>query len=108
MIGWLLKGDAIVRNVQKIEAAVRNARVFLELRESAGSFDAFVWEFVGGATKHNAWKTLRQIPARTKESDRLSRALQERRFKFVGSTICYAYMQAAGLVHDHVVSYFRR
>src|SRR5439155_16816726 len=77
-IGRLLKDPGIVRNRQKIEAAVRNARAFLELRESAGSFDAFVWAFVGGATKHNAWKTLRQIPARTKESDRLSRALQER------------------------------
>jgi len=104
----LLKDPGIVRNRQKIEAAVRNARAFLELRESTGSFDAFVWEFVGGATKRNAWKTLRQIPARTKESDRLSRALQERGFKFVGSTICYAYMQAAGLVNDHLVSCFRR
>ena len=107
-VGRLLKDPGIVRNRQKIEAAVRNARAFLELRESAGSFDAFVWAFVGGATKHNAWKTLRQIPARTKESDRLSRALQERGFKFVGSTICYAYMQAAGLVNDHLVSCFRR
>jgi len=89
-IGRLLKDPAIVRNRQKIEAAVRNARAFLELRESA------------------AWKTLRQIPARTKESDRLSRVLQERGFKFVGSTICYAYMQAAGLVNDHLVSCFRR
>jgi DNA-3-methyladenine glycosylase I len=103
-----LLGDAgIVRNRQKIEAAVRNARAFLELQESVGSFDAFVWEFVGGATKHNAWKTLRQIPARTRHSDRLSRALVERGFKFVGSTICYAYMQAAGLVNDHLVRCFR-
>src|SRR3989454_6829286 len=76
-IGRLLKDPAIVRNRQKIEAAVRNARAFLELRESAGSFDAFVWEFVGGAAKHNAWKTLRQIPARTKEADRRSRGLQQ-------------------------------
>jgi DNA-3-methyladenine glycosylase I len=106
-IARLLGDPGIVRNRQKIEAAVRNARAFLELQESVGSFDAFVWEFVGGATKHNAWKTLRQIPSRTKQSDRLSRALVERGFKFVGSTICYAYMQAAGLVNDHLVRCFR-
>src|SRR5437870_2025939 len=83
--------------------------VILNKREGfRRAFDGFVWEFVGGATKRNAWKTLRQIPARTKESDRLSRALQGRGFKFVGSTICYAYMQAAGLVNDHLVSCFRR
>jgi DNA-3-methyladenine glycosylase I len=106
-IARLLKDAGIVRNRQKIEAAVRNARAFLDLQESVGSFDAFVWEFVGGATKHNARKTLRQIPARTKQSDRLSRALVERGFTFVGSTICYAYMQAAGLVNDHLVRCFR-
>src|SRR2546428_9316218 len=94
-IGRLLKDPGIVRNRQKIEAAVRNARAFLELQESAGSFDAFVWEFVGGATKHNARETLRQNPARTKESYRLSRAVQERGLKFVCSSICYAHLQAA-------------
>jgi DNA-3-methyladenine glycosylase I len=99
---------SIIRNRQKIAGTVQNARAFLQLQQERGSFDAFVWEVVGGATRHNAWKTMRQIPAHTKESDRLSKALKERGFTFVGSTICYAYMQAAGLVNDHVVSCFRR
>jgi DNA-3-methyladenine glycosylase I len=99
---------SIIRNRQKIAGTVQNARAFLQLQEERGSFDAFVWEVVGGATRHNGWKTMRQIPAHTKESDRLSKALKERGFTFVGSTICYAYMQAAGLVNDHLVSCFRR
>jgi DNA-3-methyladenine glycosylase I len=98
----------IIRNRQKIAGTVQNARAFLQLQEERGSFDVFAWEVVGGATRHNAWKTLRQVPAHTKESDRLSKALKERGFTFVGSTICYAYMQAAGLVNDHLVSCFRR
>ena len=103
----LLKDAGIIRNRLKIAAAVTNARAFLELQEERGSFDRFVWEFVDGATKRNARKTLRQIPPRTRESDRMSDALKERGFKFVGSTICYAYMQAAGLVNDHLVGCFR-
>ena len=87
---------------------MQNARAFLELQEERGSFDAFVWEVVGGTTRQNAWKSMRQVPATTKESDRLSKALKERGFTFVGSTICYAYMQAAGLVNDHLISCFRR
>ena len=100
-----LLGDAgIVRNRMKVEATVRNARAFLKLREEAGSFTAFVWEFVGGRPTQNAWRTLAAIPARTEASDAMSKALKERGFSFVGSTICYAFMQAAGLVNDHLVS----
>jgi len=106
-IARLLKDPGIVRNRLKVAGTVKNARAFLAVQEQHGSFDAFVWEFVDGATRHNAWKTTRQIPARTKESDRLSEALKQRGFTFVGSTICYAYMQAAGLVNDHLVTCFR-
>ena len=104
----LVADASIIRNRQKIAGTVQNARAFLALQEERGSFDDFVWEVVGGATRHNTWKTLRQIPAHTKESDQLSKALKERGFTFVGSTICYAYMQAAGLVNDHLMSCFRR
>jgi DNA-3-methyladenine glycosylase I len=100
-----LLGDAgIVRNRQKIEATIANARAFLDVQEREGSFDEYIWRFVGGATRHNAWKTMRQIPASTKESDAMSKALKQLGFKFVGSTICYSYMQAAGLVNDHIVT----
>ena len=92
---------------QKIDAAVRNAKAFLAIQKEFGSFDAFVWRFVGGKPKHNAWKFMKRIPANTKESDALSRELKRRGFGFVGSTICYAYMQAAGLVNDHLVDCFR-
>ena len=104
----LVADASIIRNRLKIAGTVQNARAFLKLQEEHGSFDAFVWDVVGGETRLNAWKTLRQIPAQTKESDRLSKALKERGFTFVGSTICYAYMQAAGLVNDHLVSCHRR
>lgn len=103
----LLKDEGIIRNRQKIEATITNARAFLDLQEADGSFDAFIWQFVDGAPRQNRWRTLKQIPAKTKQSDAMSAALKERGFKFVGSTICYAYMQAAGLVNDHVVSCFR-
>ena len=103
----LVKDAGIIRNRLKIAGTVANARAFLAVREEHGSFDAFVWSFVGGVTRRNRWKTMRQVPASTKESDRLSKALKERGFTFVGSTICYAYMQAAGLVHDHLFSCFR-
>jgi DNA-3-methyladenine glycosylase I len=103
----LLKDDGIVRNRLKLAGTVKNARAFLTLQEERGGFDAFVWEFVDGTTRRNAWKAPRQVPAKTKQSDRLSKALQERGFTFVGSTICYAYMQAAGLVNDHLVACFR-
>ncbi len=103
----LLRDPEIVRNRQKIDAVIRNARAFLAVQEAAGSFDAFIWQFVGGEPRRNARRTLRQIPARTKQSDAMSAALVERGFSFVGSTICYAYMQAAGMVNDHLVTCFR-
>src|SRR5437764_5137998 len=103
----LLQDPGIVRNRQKVEAAVANARAFVEFRETHGSFDAFLWSFVSGVPKQRARKTLRQIPARTRESDRMSAALGERGFRFVGPTICYAFMQAVGMVNDHLVTCFR-
>ncbi|HVI24165.1 MAG TPA: DNA-3-methyladenine glycosylase I, partial [Myxococcales bacterium] len=103
----ILKDPGIVRNRQKVEAAVANAKAYLKFRDDEGSFDAFLWSFVGGATKQNARRSLRQLPARTKESDRMSEALVERGFRFVGPTICYAFMQAVGMVNDHLVSCFR-
>lgn len=103
-----LVGDAgIIRNRQKIEASIGNARAFLAVQEEHGSFDAYVWRFVDGRTQHNAWRSMKEIPARTATSDAMSKDLGKRGFKFVGSTICYAYMQAAGLVNDHEVECFR-
>jgi DNA-3-methyladenine glycosylase I len=106
-ISELLANPEIVRNRQKIESAIRNARAFLVVKSEFGSFDSYIWRFVGGAPKKNAWMTMQEIPAKTAESDAMSKDLTERGFKFVGSTICYAFMQAAGLVNDHVVSCFR-
>ena len=106
-IAKLLKDPGIVRNRQKVEAAVTNARAFVQFQETEGSFDAFLWSFVGGAPRHNARRSLRQLPARTRESDRMSEALVKRGFRFVGPTICYAFMQAVGMVNDHLVSCFR-
>ena len=100
----LLKDQGIVRNRQKIEATIANARAFLELQDTEGSFDNYIWRFVDGRTKQNDWKTMKQIPASTKESDAMSKALKALGFKFVGSTICYSYMQAAGMVNDHIVT----
>jgi DNA-3-methyladenine glycosylase I len=103
-----LLGDAgIVRNRQKIEATIRNARAYLAFRETRGSFGEFLWDVVDGTTKQNRWRTLEQLPARTRESDRMSAALKEIGFSFVGSTICYAFMQAVGMVNDHIVRCFR-
>lgn len=103
----LLKNGGIVRNRLKVESAVRNARALLALQREFGSFDAYLWSFVGGAPRVNRWRTLRQVPARTPESDALSRDLSSRGFKFVGSTICYALMQAVGMVNDHTIDCFR-
>ena len=103
-----LLGDAgIVRNRLKVESTVRNARAFLAVQDAFGSFDSYVWRFVGGAPRVNHRRSLGEVPARTDESDALSRDLLKRDFKFVGSTICYAFMQACGLVNDHVVRCFR-
>ena len=104
----LLQNPGIVRNRLKVESTVRNARAFLAVQDECGSFDAYVWRFVGGAPKVNRRETLKQIPASTPESDALSRDLLQRGFKFVGTTICYAFMQAVGLVNDHTIDCFRR
>jgi DNA-3-methyladenine glycosylase I len=104
----LLLNPDIVRNRLKIEGTVRNAREFRKVQDEFGSFDAYVWRFVGGKPRVNRWKTHRMVPARTGESDALSRDLRLRGFTFVGSTICYAFMQAVGLVNDHTVGCFRR
>jgi DNA-3-methyladenine glycosylase I len=106
-VARLMKDAGIVRNRQKIEAALTNARAFLETREREGSFDAYIWRFVDGRPKQNGWKTPRRVPATSRASDAMSRDLKARGFRFVGSTICYAYMQAAGLVNDHLVGCFR-
>lgn len=103
----LLADRGIVRNRLKISASVGNAKAFLAVQEEFGSFDGYVWRFVGGRPRRNHRRTMGQIPARTKESDALSKDLKGRGFSFVGSTICYAFMQAAGLVNDHVVGCFR-
>ncbi len=103
----LVADTGIIRNRQKIVATVRNARAFLDVQRQHGSFDRFIWGFVGGMPRVNRWKTLQQLPARTKESDAMSQALRARGFTFVGSTICYAFMQAAGMVNDHVVNCYR-
>ncbi len=97
----------IVRNRQKIEAAVNNARRFLEVQAEFGTFDAYIWGFVDGRPIRNAFRSLAELPATSPESDALSRDLKRRGFKFVGSTVCYAHMQATGMVNDHVVDCFR-
>ncbi len=103
----LLHDPGIVRHRGKIESTVTNARAFLAVQREFGSFDAYVWRFVGGEPRLNRWRSLREIPARTPESDALSSDLRQRGFRFVGSTICYAFMQAVGLVNDHTVDCFR-
>ena len=103
----LLADPGIVRNRLKVESAIRNAKAFLAVQKEAGSFDAYVWEFVGGRPRRNHWRSLKQVPARTAESDAMSKDLKKRGFSFVGSTICYAFMQATGMVNDHVQSCFR-
>src|SRR5262249_36007701 len=104
----LMQDAGIVRNRQKIDAAIANARNFLALQEEFGSFDAYVWPFVGGAPILNRWRQQSDVPATTPESDALSKDLKQRGFKFVGSTIVYAHMQATGLVNDHLLSCFVR
>ena len=103
----LLQDPGIVRNRLKIAAAVENAKAFLRVQQEFGSFDRYIWQFVGGKPRVNAPKSMKQVPASTDESDAMSKDLKKRGFKFVGSTICYAFMQATGLVNDHVVDCFR-
>jgi DNA-3-methyladenine glycosylase I len=106
-INELLTNPGIVRNRLKINAAIRNAQAFLDVQREFGSFDAYVWRFVGGQPRKNAWRTSGEVPACTSESDMLSKDLKRRGFTFVGSTICYAFMQAVGMVNDHIVDCFR-
>ncbi len=103
----MLSDKGIVRNKLKIEAAVQNARAFLVVKKEFGSFNDYIWQFTGGKTIKNAWKKMADIPAQTDVSAAMSKDLKKRGFKFVGPTICYAFMQAAGMVNDHVVDCFR-
>jgi DNA-3-methyladenine glycosylase I len=106
-INELMKNAQIIRNRLKISAAVRNARAFLQVVEEFGSFDCYIWRFVDGKPLKNAWRETHDVPAKTSESDQMSKDLKKRGFSFVGSTICYAYMQATGMINDHLVSCFR-
>jgi DNA-3-methyladenine glycosylase I len=103
----LLLDPGVVRNRLKLESAIANARATLAVQEEVGSLDSFLWSFVGGSPKVNGWRTLAELPAETAESRAMSKELKRRGFRFVGSTVCYAFMQAAGLVNDHVVTCFR-
>lgn len=103
----LLQNAGIVRNRLKVRAAVINAQRFLEVQDEFGSFDQFIWQFVDGKTKQNRWRSMANIPSSTPESDAMSKELKRRGFKFVGSTICYAHMQATGMVNDHTTDCFR-
>jgi DNA-3-methyladenine glycosylase I len=106
-VAELLANAGIVRNRLKIGAAIKNAKAFLAIQQEFGSFDAYLWRFVGGTPKKNAWHSMSELPAHTAESDALSKDLQKRGFTFVGTTICYAFMQAVGMVNDHIVGCFR-
>ena len=106
-IKQLLANPEIVRNRLKIAASIRNAEAYLDVQKEFGSFDAYVWRFVGGRPVQNSRRSLREVPARTPESDAMSKDLLKRGFKFVGSTICYAFMQAVGMVNDHTIDCFR-
>jgi DNA-3-methyladenine glycosylase I len=103
----LLANAGIVRNRLKIRSAVGNARAFLEVQKECGSFDAYIWGFTGGRPLRNRWRRLDELPARSQHSDAMSKDLQKRGFRFVGSTICYAFMQATGMVNDHLIGCFR-
>jgi len=102
----LLRNDGIVRNRLKIDSAISNARAFLAVQKEMGSFGRYIWQFVGGEPKVNAWRSGQRLPASTTESDAMSKDLKKRGFNFVGSTICYAFMQATGMVNDHVMECF--
>jgi DNA-3-methyladenine glycosylase I len=106
-VAKLLADPGIVRNKLKIESAIKNARAFLAVQQEFGTFDKYVWGFVGGQPKVNRWRTIKQVPATSPESDALSKDLKRRGFNFVGSTIIYAFMQASGMINDHLTSCFR-
>jgi len=103
----LLQDEGIIRNRAKVDAAVQNARAFLEIREEGSDFDRFLWDLVGGKPKQNRWKEMKEVPPETPESKAMSKELKRRGFKFVGPTICYAFMQAVGMVNDHLTSCYR-
>jgi DNA-3-methyladenine glycosylase I len=103
----LLANVGIVRNRLKIASAIQNAQSFLEVQQEFGSFDDYIWQFVGGRPRRNGWRTMKQVPAKTPESDAMSKDLKRRGFRFVGTTICYAFMQAVGMVNDHLIDCFR-
>lgn len=103
----LLTNPGIIRNKLKVRATVQNAKSFLKIQKEYGSFDKYIWQFVGNKTIDNKWKKMGDVPAKTAQSDAMSKDLKKRGFSFVGSTICYAYMQAAGMVNDHTVDCFR-
>jgi DNA-3-methyladenine glycosylase I len=107
-VDQLLANPGIVRNRLKIAAAIRNARSYLDVQHEFGSFDAYLWRFVDGRPKNNAWRNPKQVPASSRASDALSKDLARRGFTFVGTTICYAFMQAVGMVNDHAIGCFRR
>jgi DNA-3-methyladenine glycosylase I len=106
-VARLLEDPGIIRNRGKIEATISNARVVIAVSEEFGSFDAYIWQFVGGSPRRNAFKSLKELPASTAESDAMGKDLKKRGFRFVGTTICYAFMQATGMVNDHEVGCFR-
>lgn len=106
-IAALLGNAGIVRNRLKVNAAVKNAYAFLAVQSAFGTFDAYIWQFTGGVPRQNAWNAFKDVPAKTSESDAMSKDLSKRGFKFVGSTLCYAFMQATGMVNDHLTSCFR-
>jgi DNA-3-methyladenine glycosylase I len=103
----LLADAGIVRNRLKIDSAIQNAKSFLAVQQEFGTFDRYIWRFVNGQPKQNAWRNMKDVPAKTSESDAMSKDLKRRGFRFVGSTICYAFMQAVGMVNDHLVDCFR-
>jgi DNA-3-methyladenine glycosylase I len=106
-IQTLMNNAGIIRNRLKIASTVQNAKAFLKVQKDFGSFDAYIWQFVGGSPRVNAWRSSKQVPASTAESDAMSKDLKKRGFSFVGTTICYAFMQATGMVNDHLTSCFR-
>ena len=106
-ISDLLNNEGIIRNRLKVAGAVQNARAFLDVKKEFGTFDRYIWQFVGHKPLVNSWKEVKQVPALTKQSDAMSKDLKRRSFTFVGSTICYAFMQAVGMVNDHLVGCFR-
>jgi len=106
-IDELLQNEGIIRNKLKINATIKNANAFIKVQQEFGSFDKYIWSFTGGKTIINSWNDLKEIPAKSKESDAMSKDLQKRGFTFVGSTICYAFMQASGMINDHLVTCYR-